>query len=243
MSYSQDILNMRGIGCPDHRRRSRGIATLRERLEADGWEVLPAARLDDEPTDLEITSGEQLRTLTDGFRLRLLAALGRRPGSAKDLAARFDVPTTRLYHHLDLLEEHDFIEVVATRRSGARTERCYGVPPRRSLRPGAALVESGDRSELAAAVRALTELVGATLERGVLDGLLDIPTAGIDDGPDLVSWSAVRLTDEQRRSFARELAELGRRVVQASSANDTDDAATPLTLFTVLAPDPLAATD
>lgn len=85
--------------------------------------------------------------------------------------------------------------------------------------------------------------MGATLERGVLDGLLDIPSVGTDEGPDLVSWSAVRLTDEQRRSFARELAELGRRVVETSSANDADDTATPLTLFTVLAPDPLAATD
>lgn len=220
------------------------MGELRERLEADGWEVLPDARLDGEPTDMEITTGEQLQTLTDGFRIRLLASLGRRPASAKEIAARFDVPTTRLYHHLDMLEEQGFIEVVATRRSGARTERCYGVPPRASMRPGRALLEADDRSELATAMRALAELTGATLEHAVLDGLLDLSAVGADTGLDVVSWSTVRLTDEQRRGFADELVDLIGRITQAAGSNeDTGAQATPMTVYLALAPDPLAPTD
>lgn len=229
---------------PPRRRGAWAIGTLRDRLEADGWDVLPGARLDDEPSDLEITSGEQLETLTDGFRLRLLAALGRRPGSAKELAARFHVPTTRLYHHLDLLEQHDFIEVVATRRSGARTERCYGVPARRSLRPGRALIEAEDRSELGTALRALAELVGVTLEHAVLEGVLDLSAVGADEGLDVVSWSAIRLTEDQRRGFSAELTDLTQRIVAASVDNEASDGVVaPLTMFFVLGPDPLAPND
>jgi predicted DNA-binding transcriptional regulator YafY len=193
---------------------------------------------------MEITTGAQLQTLTDGFRIRLLASLGRRPGSAKELAARFDVPTTRLYHHLDMLEEQGFIEIVATRRSGARTERCYGVPPWASMRPGRALLEADDRSELATAMRALAELVGATLERAVLDGMLDLPAVGADTGRDVVSWSTVRLTEEQRRGFSDELVALIGRIVQAAVDNEeTDEETTAMTVYFALAPDPLAPTD
>ena len=113
-----------------------------ERLRERGWDVLDPAVLDAEPTDMELTSVAQMRVLNDPLRMRLLAAIARRPDSAKDLAERFDVPTTRLYHHLGLLEEHGFIEVVATRRSGARTERCYGMRPRSAVRPGPALTGS-----------------------------------------------------------------------------------------------------
>lgn len=197
--------------------------------------------LDAEPKDMELTSGAQLEALADGFRLRLLVSLGRMPGSAKQLAERLEVPTTRLYHHLDLLEEQGFIEVVATRRSGARTERCYGVPPRRSIRPGRSLVEAEDRSELAMALRSIAEVVGVTLEQSVRRGALEVPTGTDEDVLDIVTWSTIRLTADQRRGFARELSELTQRMVEVSSANDEAEADTEaVVLYLVMAPDAVA---
>lgn len=212
-----------------------------DRLEQAGWDVGDAAVLDEEQGHLELTSGEQLRVLTDAFRLRLLTSLGRQPGSAKELAERFDVPTTRLYHHLGLLEEHGFVRVVATRQSGARTERCYGVPRWASIRPARAMVEAADTTELGAGLRAMAEVVGVTLEEAVRAGELAVPTDGAEEGPHVVTWSTARLTVEQQLAFSAELADLVGRVAAASQANaeQEDAGAESMALYVVLAPDVL----
>jgi DNA-binding transcriptional ArsR family regulator len=218
------------------------VASTSDRLRADGWEVLDEDRLDGEPEDFEITSAEQLRVLTHALRLRLMTSLARRPASAKELAARFDVPTTRLYHHLDLLEEHGFIEVVATRRSGARTERCYGVPPRRNIRPAAALSSAEDRDALADSMAALVEVVGAGLAEAVRLGRIRLDE---DDRRTMVSSTSLRLTPDQQRHFAQEYLDLLDRVFEAATeTNDAEEAgedlgAEPIQLLVVLAPDVL----
>ena len=191
-----------------------------ERLRERGWDVLDPALLDAEPTDMELTSVAQMRVLNDPLRMRLLAAIARRPDSAKDLAERFDVPTTRLYHHLGLLEEHGFIEVVATRRSGARTERCYGMRPRSAVRPGPALTGADDRTELAAALAAVVELTGTTLAEGVIAGRIGLRDA--EEEAVVVSSATLRLTAAQQKQFTDELTELQRRMVDAS--RETADA-------------------
>lgn len=221
------------------------MGTASDRLRARGWDVLDDEVLDGDRGDLELTSGEQLRALTDGFRLRLLTSIAREPGSARELADRFDVPTTRLYHHLDLLEEHGFIEVVATRKSGARTERCYGQPPWRSMRPSREMVDADDRSDLGEALRAMSEVVGVTLEEGIRTGAFTIPPAGEEAGPDMVTWSTARLTEAQHAAFSAELTDLVGRIVEASEANAerADGVEEPLSsvlVYLVLAPDVMA---
>jgi DNA-binding transcriptional ArsR family regulator len=217
--------------------------TPSERLRARGWDVVDPAALDAEPTVMELSSIEQMRALNDPLRMRLMGAISRRPDSAKELAQRFDVPTTRLYHHLDLLEEHGFIEVVATRRSGARTERCYGMRPRSSVRPGPALTGAEDRRELAAALAAVIELTGTSLAEAVIAGRADLAD---DDAPIVVSSGTMRLTPEQQRRFANELTDLQQRMIDESNrtagardrGEDIDDEAVQLLL--VMAPDVLA---
>lgn len=216
--------------------------TPSERLRERGWDVLDPAVLDAEWSVMELTSIDQMRVLNDPLRIRLLRSIGRRPDSAKDLAERFDVPTTRLYHHLGLLEEHGFIEVVATRRSGARTERCYGMRPRSAIRPGPALTGADDRRELAAALAAVVELTGTTLAEAVIAGRADLA----DDESVIVSSSTMRLTRDEQRQFARELEDLQERMSDASRraidardrGEDGDDEAVQVLL--VMSPDVLA---
>lgn len=216
--------------------------TPSQRLRERGWDVFDPAVLDAEPSVMELTSVQQMRVLNDPLRIRLLGMIGRRPDSAKELAERFDVPTTRLYRHLGLLEEHGFIEVVATRQSGARTERCYGMRPRSSIRPGPALTGADDRRELAAALAAIVELTGTTLAEAVITGRADL---GADESV-VVSSSTMRLTRDQKQEFTRELVDLQQRMIEASKrttdardrGEETDDEAVQLLL--VLSPDVLA---
>lgn len=226
------------------------MSSTTEQLQAVGWDVVAPEVVDPsgEPPDLELSSAAQLQALTDGFRIRLLAALGRGPGSAKDLADRLDVPTTRLYHHLDLLEDHGFVQVVATRRSGARTERCYGKVPWGSVRPGRALVEGADRAALGEALRAIAELVGVTLQESFRAGALRVPLPGEDDdSPDVVTWAMLRLTRTERQAFGAELEDLAMRIAATSAAHRDDEGdgadVESCVAYLVLAPDVLSSSD
>lgn len=219
------------------------LPTPSQQLRARGWDIIDDDLLDADPTVMDLTTIEQIRALNDPMRMRLLGAIGRRPESAKGLAERFGVPTTRLYHHLGLLEQHGFIEVVATRRSGARTERCYGMRPRSSLRPTTALTQTTDRRAFAEAVSAVVEMAAASLAEAIVADRVDFEE---EPGTAVISSSMMRLTEEQQRTFTQEFVELHTRMSAASSANadlrlsGVDPGDEPVQILVVLAPDVLA---
>jgi DNA-binding transcriptional ArsR family regulator len=72
----------------------------------------------------EIEDVRVLEVLNNPVRLRLMHQM-MEPTTARDLARTLNVPVTRLYYHLNLLEEVGVIEVVETRKSGAMLQRVY----------------------------------------------------------------------------------------------------------------------
>lgn len=71
------------------------------------------------------------------------------PRSVKELAARMDVPPTRLYYHVNLLADREIIKVVEERKAGALIEKVYQTVAR-TFRPSQKLLESGsDPDEMA----------------------------------------------------------------------------------------------
>ena len=72
----------------------------------------------------EIEDVRVLEVLNNPVRLRIMHQL-MEPTTARDLAQSLDVPVTRLYYHLNLLQEVGVIEVVETRKSGAMLQRVY----------------------------------------------------------------------------------------------------------------------
>ncbi|HKX73856.1 MAG TPA: helix-turn-helix domain-containing protein [Acidimicrobiia bacterium] len=73
-----------------------------------------------------LTSADHFDLLSDRTRLEIIENLFS-PAAVAEIAARMGTPRTRLYHHIKLLEEAGMIRVVATRRSGAQTEKLYQV--------------------------------------------------------------------------------------------------------------------
>src|SRR5262245_7919182 len=93
-----------------------------EAADPDGWTpIADVAPLRDE---MLLTDLAQIAEATHPVRSDLVFRLYQ-PRSAAELAEEMGVPVTRLYHHLNRLEQLGFITVVATRRSGAKTERRY----------------------------------------------------------------------------------------------------------------------
>jgi DNA-binding transcriptional ArsR family regulator len=66
-----------------------------------------------------------LKALADTRRLTMLLAMTDRPRTVKEIAASMDVPVTRLYYHVRLLEQHGLLRVASTRMVSGIEERRY----------------------------------------------------------------------------------------------------------------------
>lgn len=116
---------------------------------------------------------EQFEALGEPTRLEMLELL-MRPHTVAEVAERMRVPRTRLYHHVNLLEETGMIRVVDTRRSGAVTEKIYQVTAT-SFQPSPRYLEEALPREQARAV--MTSVLGATeadFVRAVDDGTISL---------------------------------------------------------------------
>lgn len=107
------------------------------------------------PEEAFITDPSQFESLSSPTRIRILK-LCHEPLSVRQIAERFGVPTTRLYYHVNLLEDAGFLDVVHTRKSGARIEKLYRVAGE-SITPGPELIDNVDDVE--AAAKALISIV------------------------------------------------------------------------------------
>ena len=111
----------------------------------------------------EITDVETLEVLNDPMRMRLLHMLAGDPKSVRELAEDLDVPTTRLYYHVNMLQDVGVIAVAETRKVGAMIQRLYQTVAH-SYQPGQALIDSVNDSRKAAEIAVATVVDGARLD-------------------------------------------------------------------------------
>jgi len=107
------------------------------------------------PDEAFITDPSQFESLSSPTRIRILK-LCTEPFSVRQIAERFGVPVTSLYYHVNLLEKAGFLEVVHTRKSGARVEKIYRVAGK-SITPVPELIHNVD--DVDAAAKALASIV------------------------------------------------------------------------------------
>jgi DNA-binding MarR family transcriptional regulator len=142
---------------------------------------LPVAEADDDTDDWVSEPGceppavvrsladlDLLSELTHPTRSHILRAL-KQPRTVAEVAELLDVPVTRLYHHINRLESLGFIQVVATRRVAAVTERRYQVTAR-SWQIDRELFETSDRRELAIALGSVFDVAKLAFQREVESG-------------------------------------------------------------------------
>lgn len=111
--------------------------------------------LPDVPEEAFITDPSQFEALNSAMRIRILMLCGD-PMTVRDVADRLAVPVTRLYYHVNLLVDAGFLQVVHTRKSGARIEKFYRITGQ-SIAPGAELVAR--IQDVGAAAKAMTAIV------------------------------------------------------------------------------------
>jgi hypothetical protein len=96
---------------------------------------------------LVIDSVDRLKVFADPLRQQLLQAFCCNPSTIKQVAEQMDEKPTRLYHHVELLEQNGFLEVVDTRQIRGTVEKYYQTVARKIIVDHAmvgSLEEEGD---------------------------------------------------------------------------------------------------
>src|SRR5918996_3635847 len=76
---------------------------------------------------LVVSDLDVLRLISDPVRIQLLELMRSAPRTVKELASELGVPATRLYYHMNLLEDHGLIRVASTRIVSGIVEKRYEV--------------------------------------------------------------------------------------------------------------------
>jgi len=119
----------------------------------------PAARF-------EITKLETVRVLADPLRLRLIEAMASKldhPFSVKELAKVLGEPPTKLYYHVNMLEEHGLLVVTSSQLVSGILEKRYQLIAA-SIGVDRALLTAGDTGVGEALHGVLTTILSTTEE-------------------------------------------------------------------------------
>ncbi len=119
---------------------------------------------------------EQVKALADPLRLQVLEQFSRQPMTTKQVATALNEKPTKLYHHVDTLENAGLIELVKTQANRGTIERYYQAVARKFTvdRKLFELKESGEAIEelqalftnaLEATIEEISESIGSRLIR------------------------------------------------------------------------------
>jgi DNA-binding transcriptional ArsR family regulator len=77
-----------------------------------------------------LRSLETVKAVSDPLRVRILELMYKEPRTVKQVAAELGVPATKLYYHVNLLEEHGLIRAVSSRVVSGIIEKSYRIVAR-----------------------------------------------------------------------------------------------------------------
>jgi DNA-binding transcriptional ArsR family regulator len=158
---------------------------------------------------LKITTLEQLRVFADPLRQQIVESILDQSKTVKQIARELGLAQTKLYYHINLLEEHGFIHVTDTRIVSGIIEKQYRSAAR-SFAISRSLLNPGtdDGAGLAAALDAALEPLRAEIQRSVLDGTIE--TGDEPDPARRLNFHRVqsRMPPEKALEFHKRLHEL-----------------------------------
>lgn len=162
----------------------------------------------DQAQFMEIEDITILEALGSPTRLRILRHM-QQPASVKEVAGKLGVPTTRLYYHVNLLEEAGVVVVVETRKVGAMVEKLYQVAAL-GFRPSPKLAHGEHEPHELAKMTAGVVLDGARVDA---EEALTAHFAAVRAGEDppkrgILGRSVAAMTAEQAKAFAEKLQKL-----------------------------------
>jgi DNA-binding transcriptional ArsR family regulator len=158
---------------------------------------------------LVVSDLDVLRLISDPVRIQLLELMRNAPRTVKELSAELNVPPTRLYYHMNLLEEHGLIKVASTRLVSGIVEKRYVVTAAR-LSVDRSLLSPGDEGAtgLETHLAFVLDEAKAEILKSARAGLVDPSHEEFEDGGLVLGRIWLRLTREQAAELDRRLGEI-----------------------------------
>ena len=174
-------------------------------------------------TEMVITDVEALRVISDPLRLEILELVSsdvERTWTAKEIASSLATSQTKLYHHLNLMEEHGFLRVAETRLVSGIQERRYAAAAHGYRVARELLAGSAGEAALASTLDALFDKARAEIVAGVHAGLIASTEPNPRERRMALSSSHARLSPASVRKVMR----LIDRLVALEALDDADGA-------------------
>jgi DNA-binding transcriptional ArsR family regulator len=180
-----------------------------------------------EPEASQTIRLEDLKLLSDPLRAHLVEALIGQALTVKELAARFGLPPTRLYYHVNLLEKHGFIQVADTRWVSGILEKHYRATARQYR---------VDRSPFADPAGDVLDDTKADIRHSVRAGRIDLAQTAPHLQTLLLKRGFGRLTPARARHFYKQLAALIEAFTEAPAGDGEDLYALAVAFYPTLYP-------
>jgi DNA-binding transcriptional ArsR family regulator len=120
--------------------------------------------------ELRVSDLDTLRVLADPLRLRILETFGhheRQPLTVKEMARSLGEPVTKLYYHVNLMEQHGLVLVASSRLVSGILEKRY--------------LPAAERFEVDKGILAAGTLVAHEAMRSVVSSVFQAAQADIED--------------------------------------------------------------
>ncbi len=187
-----------------------------------------------------ITSLETLKVFSDPLRQQIIDALLDGPKTVKQIASDFDTLPTKLYYHINLLEEHHLIRVIDTRIVSGIIEKRYGISARNFsisrtlLTPGQR--EDDENQGLDALMMAIMERARGEIHKSVQNGIIDTSQDAPVHRKLMMLRGRGRLTKAQAEQFYARLLNLIEEFEAARHSDDADPDADSFSLVFAIYP-------
>jgi DNA-binding transcriptional ArsR family regulator len=179
--------------------------------------------------EIRITDLETLKVISDPLRVQILERIGLASDvgkltTAKQLSEDLDIPQTKLYYHIKLLEKHGLIRVAETRVVSGILEKHYQIRARR-IRADLDISQNSliDRDEgmalALASISTMFDTAYKNLEESFKQRLEDTKDGESDPVAMLSSQATVQLSPEEAQQFIDDIQELINKYTNINNPN------------------------
>lgn len=174
--------------------------------------------------EFTITSLETLKVFSDPLRQQIIETLLDGAKTVKQVAAELDLAPTKLYYHINLLEQHQLICVTETRIVSGIIEKHYQATARRFMIQRSLLTPGqADSNVVDTVLDAMLEPIRAEIHRGINSGVIDMT----DDAPRArklrIYRELSRLSETESEEFHNRLEALIKEFNGFRNASENDD--------------------
>ncbi len=170
--------------------------------------------------EFKITDLDSLKAVTHPLRLQLLELL-KQAQTVKELAMELDMPPTKLYYHVNLLEEKGFIQVVDTQIISGIIEKQYQAVAHYYIIDDDMLATTPDEGQVNAFLRSFFKMAQREFQESIRAGLVDLKEKGQPQKGSLLRIN-FHLSEEEARGLYRRLDALLQEYETLSRTNETD---------------------